>query len=157
GDLEASVGMLLEKAKKIFALHEIHLAGVNGFGSQLVGLARNRRAQAENLARLGDFQYESFSIRRADGEFDPSFAKDKNAAWSLALNEQNSPLRIGGGVFDGFEGLQRRGRQVTEDSLCPHFAGQAAFDDVQSVWREHKFPPVTMRSTGLVGSIQAAC
>src|SRR5579864_1488376 len=42
--LEAGLGVVFQETEKIFALHEIDLAGIDGFRRQLVGLARNRRA-----------------------------------------------------------------------------------------------------------------
>jgi len=59
-DLEAGVRMLSEKAKKILALYEVGLTGIDGLGSQFVGLARDRGAETQNFARFGNFQDQVF-------------------------------------------------------------------------------------------------
>ena len=67
-DLEACVRMLSEKAKKILALYEVDLTGIDGLGSQFVGLARDGGAEMQNFARFGNFQDQGFPIGRIDME-----------------------------------------------------------------------------------------
>src|SRR5947209_10956833 len=134
GDFETGIGMVAEEAQKILALDEVDLARVDGFGGQLVGFSGHGSAQAQDFARFGDFQDERFAVGGANREFHSPFTKDEYAAGRLALYEQNRPLWIGSGIFDGFESLQRRGIQVAENAVGPHFAGQAALDNVQTVW-----------------------
>ncbi len=120
----------LQEAQEVFPLYEVHLAGIDGFGGQFVGLAAYRGAQAEHFAGLGDLQDQSLAIGGADGQLHPAFAQDKDAARRLAFYKKNRALGISGCVFNGFEGLQRRRRQIAEDMFCAHLARQAAFDDV---------------------------
>jgi hypothetical protein len=131
---EAGFGMILQEAEKVFSLNEIHLAGINGFGGKFIGLAGDGGAQAQNFSGFGDFQDQSLAIGGADGQLHAAFAQNKNSARGLALDKQNRAFGVGGGVLDGFEGLQRSGGQIAKDTIGPHLAGKTAFDDVQSVW-----------------------
>ena len=130
GYLEAGIGVVLENRKN--SRLTVYLA-IDGFGGQLVGLPRDRGAEAENFTGLRDFQDECLAVGGADRKFHASFAQDENAAGSLAFNEQHRTLRVGGRILDSLEGLEGRCRQVAEDAVRPHFAGQAAFDDVEPV------------------------
>jgi len=130
GYFETRIGVLSQESQKIFALNEIHLAGINGFGSQLVRLTRNGGAQAEHFARLSDLEYQGFAIGRTDGELDSSFAQNEDASRRLAFHKQDRTLRIRRGILDAFKGLQGSRVEVTEEPVGPKLASQAAFNDV---------------------------
>src|ERR1700675_1953001 len=134
GHLKARVRVVFQEAQEVFPFYEIDLARIDGFGSEFVGFAGNRGAEAEDFARFCNFQDQGLAVGGADRELHPSLAEDENAAWRLAFDEQDRPFRVGGGVLDGLEGLQSRGWQIAENAVGPHFASQAAFDNVESVW-----------------------
>lgn len=67
GNFKAGVAVVLEEAQKIFALDEVHLAGVNGLGGQFVRFSRDSSAKPENLAGLGNFQDQSLAVGGANG------------------------------------------------------------------------------------------
>jgi len=140
--LEARIRVLLEEAEKILALDEVDLAGVDGLGSQFVGLPVNGGAEAQNFPRFGNLQDERLAIGRADGELYASLCGGRKCARSLAPDKRDRPLGTGGGILDRFEGLQApswvgHGKMR---SACTLRAGQVSIDS-QSAWSEQGLPP----------------
>src|SRR5271165_5805641 len=137
---QAGVTVFLEEAEKIIAFHEVDLAWVHGFRPQLVGLTAHRGAQAQNFSRFGDLEDQGLALSGADRWLHTTLAENKNPSWRLALNKEDRALGIRRRVLDGLERLQRSVWKITKDMFCPHFARQAAFDDVQTVWCQHSDP-----------------
>src|SRR5215470_8185762 len=140
GDFEARVGMLSQEAQKIFPLHKIDLAWIDGLRGQLIRLPGNSRAESQHLARLCDLQDQRLAIGGTNRELHPALAEHKYPARRLALDKQNGPFWISRRVLNGLERLQCGGWQVTENALAAHLARQAAFYNVETVWREHDSP-----------------
>jgi hypothetical protein len=105
--LHARIAMFAEKLKEIIPLDEVQLAGLPGFGRDLVRGSGDGGMEPEHFARLSDLEDQSLPIARRRGKFHTAFAKHVDAAWRLSFDEQNSPGRIGGGEFDFFEAFQR--------------------------------------------------
>ena len=95
--------MLAEEAQEIFALDEVHLAGIDGLRRELVRFAGNGGAEPEHFAGFGDFQDQRFSVGGTDGELHPPFAENEDSAGRLAFDKQHGALGISTGIFDGFE------------------------------------------------------
>jgi hypothetical protein len=58
----------------------------------------------------------------------------------LALDKQYGALGIRSCILDAFKRPQGGGGKIAKDAFGPHFASQAIFDDVQTVWCQHDNP-----------------
>jgi hypothetical protein len=67
--IQASVGVVLQKSKKVIASHKIQLAGLQGLAGKLVGLPRHRRMQAQHFPGLRDAQDQSLAVSRSVESF----------------------------------------------------------------------------------------
>ena len=101
--LETGVAVVLEEVEKVLAFDEIDLAGIDGFGGQLVGLAGNGGTEAKDFAGFGNFENESLTVTGTNGKFDAAFAKNKDAAGGLAFDEQDGAFGVGSGILDGLK------------------------------------------------------
>ena len=126
--------MFAQEAQEVFPLHEIDLAGIDGFCRHFVRLTGNRGAQSENFAGLNDLEDQRPSFSRAQEKFYAALTQHENATRRLAFDKQHGAFWIRTRVFDVFKRLQSRGRKIAKDAVGPHFARQATFDDVQTVW-----------------------
>jgi hypothetical protein len=52
----------------------------------------------------------------------------------LSLHEKHRALGIGGGIFNGFKGLQSVGGKIAKQPVGAQLAGKTAFYDIESVW-----------------------
>src|SRR5450432_499807 len=84
---QASVGVLSQKAQKVFALHEVYLARIDSLRRQFIRLSAHRSTETQDFSRLCDLQNQGLTVGRANGELDSAFAQHKNAARGLALDE----------------------------------------------------------------------
>ena len=137
GYFEAGLHIILQKPKKIVALDEIDLAGIDRLRRHFVSFAGDRGAQPQHLPGLGKFYNDRSAARRVDGELDAAFAEHKNAAWQLPFYKQHRPLRIRGRVLDVFKSLERGRRQIAENTIRAQLAGNATFYNLHSIGRQH--------------------
>ena len=56
-------------------------------GGEFVRFSRDRRAEPQHFAGLGDLEDQGLTIRRADGELHAPLAQHKNAAGRLPFDE----------------------------------------------------------------------
>src|SRR5689334_332867 len=80
GRMQASVTVLLQEAKKILALDEIQLTGLQSLCGQLVRLAGNCGVQAQNFTGIGNPENECLPVAIGRRKLYPTGANHVNAA-----------------------------------------------------------------------------
>jgi len=116
---KAGLNVVLQEAKKVIALYEVDLAGVQSFSGYFVRFAGDSGAQSQYLSWLSKFHNHGSAVRRVNGKLHAAFAEHEDAAWHLSFDKQHSPLRIRRRVLDAFKGVQRGCWQIAEDPIRP--------------------------------------
>jgi hypothetical protein len=120
--LHARFAVVLQELQQIFAFYESYLRVIEHFCRNLVWLAGHGSAQAQDFSGPGHTKHQALARIRANREFDPTFAKHKDATGETTFLEDRFPARKLLHRFDGVEGLQRFRWQVAKDAIWAEFA-----------------------------------
>src|SRR5215831_12199280 len=94
GQSQAYFGVLFEQLKELLVPYEGYLAGTECLGSYFIGLARYRRAGAQNFAPLRDPGNQRSALARARRQLHAAPADQVHPSRRLALDEQNRSLWV---------------------------------------------------------------
>jgi hypothetical protein len=120
--------MILQEAEEVFALDEIQLAGLTGFGCDLVGGIGDGGVKSEHFAGLNDFEDEGFAVAGGGGKFHSPLAQHIDAARSLTFHKQYRSGWICGGKFQFLKGFQRCFREAAEEAVGTELTYQAVLN-----------------------------
>src|SRR5580704_5446698 len=116
------------ESQKIVPPHESNLAGMESFRRRLIRIARYRGHQAEDVARLGNFQYEYLPSAGTDGEFYFARTEHEYTARFLSFEEETCARRIDRGIIHGLKICDRACGQMAEKCVPFQLAALDGFD-----------------------------
>src|SRR5947209_748386 len=102
-DTKANFRLLVKQAQEFLTVDEIHAAGCQCLGRDFVRLIGNRRAQAEQLARLRDLDNPLSLSTQIKNQSGPSLTEQINALRRLSFGENERAFWEGASPLHDFK------------------------------------------------------
>ena len=126
-----------QELDKFLLAHRLHLAGLDGFGSDFMGNVGQNRAETHHVAGAGDLEDHGLAVARSGGDLYLAEADDEDVAGRVAFVEELGAPGMAHHDSNRVEILQSFRCEIAEHPEMAVLAVETIFRRVMRVERSH--------------------